>query len=240
MKYRLLQARNPNDIAKQEELECFANRLQVPLSAIESVDVLQQELHLGLTEGIDAILVGGSGEYSVLDKDVRIQKFISFLGECTNTDTPVFASCFGFQALVVALGGIVVKDVPNAEVGTYVLHTTEHANTDPVFSVLPSPFWAQLGHQDQAKTLPECLVHFASSEKTFYQACKFTGKNIYATQFHPELTDMDNRKRFGRYMPIYGKLFGDEEAQRRMDSHRPSVEANLLLEKFQQLIQASQ
>ena len=234
MKYILLQARNPNDIAKHEEIECFASQLNVPLDSIYSIDILHDQYSLDSLDGFDALLVGGAGEYSVLDDDLRIKRFIDFLGEMTTTDFPTFASCFGFQALVLALGGTVVKDVPNAEVGTYELETTDLASDDPIFGDLPKSFFAQLGHQDRAEVFPSTIKHLARSRATEYQALCVPNKPIYATQFHPELTYLDNMKRFQRYMAIYGKLFGEKEAQARMDSHRPSPHSNQLLLRFQE------
>jgi GMP synthase (glutamine-hydrolysing) len=234
MKYILLQARNPNDIAKQEEIKCFAKQLNLPISAIHSVDILNEKYSLETLNGFDGLLVGGAGEYSVLDDDPRIKRFISFLGEMTNTEVPTFASCFGFQALVLALGGTIVKDVPNAEVGTYELETTDSSKNDPLFSEIPKSFLAQLGHQDQARVFPSTVEHLARSAATEYQALRVSNKPIYATQFHPELTYL-NKKRFQRYMPIYGKLFGEEEAKVRMASHRPSPHCNMLLQRFQEI-----
>lgn len=234
MKYILLQARNPNDIAKQEEIECFATQLNIPTANLQPVDILSETYSVETLNGFDGLLVGGAGEYSVLDDDPRIKRFISFLGEMTNTEIPTFASCFGFQALVLALGGTVVKDVPHAEVGTYELETTDAAANDPLFADIPRTFLAQLGHQDQARIFPSMVEHLARSVATEYQALRVSNKPIYATQFHPELTHLDNRKRFQRYMPIYGKLFGEEEAKVRMASHRPSPHCNMLLQRFQE------
>jgi GMP synthase (glutamine-hydrolysing) len=231
-RYLLLQARNLDDIVRPEERKAFAQQLQTPLETVDTCDVLNDELSLSRALTYDAVLVGGAGEYSVLDDDPRIKGFINHLGELTSAKVPVFASCFGFQALVLALGGTVVKDVPNAEVGTYILKTTKEAAADPVFSDLPSPFLAQMGHQDRAETLPESLINFAHSQRAPFQAFRVKDTPVYATQFHPELTFDDNRRRFARYMKIYGALFGEEEAQKRMDSHRPSPESNRLLRRF--------
>lgn len=233
-KYVLLQARNPNDIAKLEEQECFAAQLGIPQENIFSIDILNDDYSFDSLDGFDGLLVGGAGEYSVLDDNRHIKRFINFLGEMTTTDFPTFASCFGFQALVLALGGTVVKDALNAEVGTYELETTESAAGDPLFQALPKSFFAQLGHQDRAEIFPEAIEHLARSKATEYQALRVPDKPIYATQFHPELTYLDNRKRFQRYMSIYGKLFGEKEAQARMDSHRPSPHSNQLLRRFQE------
>lgn len=231
-RYLLLQARNRNDIVRSEEHLAFATQLQTQTINIDTCDILTEELSIAKAQQYDAVLVGGSGEFSVLDNDIRIKRFVSYLGEITTENIPMFASCFGFQAIVVALGGTVIKDVPNAEVGTYMLYTTEAASSDCIFSNLPSPFLAQMGHQDRAKSLPKNLINFAFSDKVPFQAFRVENTPVYATQFHPELTYQDNSKRFARYMKIYGDLFGQEEAQKRMDSHRPSPESNTLLSLF--------
>ena len=233
MRYILLQARKPTDQAKHEEHHSFAKRLNVDIEQIVPLDIFSTTLDSTLLDSCDALLVGGAGEYSVLDNDPHIKQFITFLGQVCDSTTPMFASCFGFQALVLALGGSIIKDEANAEVGTYLLETTGQGEIDPLFAALPKQFFAQLGHQDRAEKLPSCVTHLARSERTEYQAFRVSGKSIYATQFHPELTFEDNRKRFARYMTIYGQLFGEEKAKERMDSHRPSVEANQLLSLFQ-------
>jgi GMP synthase (glutamine-hydrolysing) len=76
------------------------------------------------------------------------------------------------------------------------------------------------------------VQNLAESERCPNQALRVRGKPVYATQFHPELTWRDNRKRFERYMSIYGKLFGDKEALSRLESHTPGPEANMLLPRF--------
>jgi GMP synthase (glutamine-hydrolysing) len=145
---------------------------------------------------------------------------------------PVFASCFGFQALVLGLGGDVVADEDNAEVGSYRIRLTEAGQQDGFFGVLPSEFMAQLGHKDRASRLPDQLQCMAYSEKAPVQAVRMAGRPVFATQFHPELTGYNNRQRFLGYMEQYGRLFGEEEAQRRLDSHVDSPEANSLLRRF--------
>ena len=232
----LLQARNQNDPARLDEQEAFARQLGCSMDSICSVDILRTQLNPEILEGADALLVGGAGEYSVLDREPAIQGFIEFLAHTADgTDLPIFASCFGFQALVLGLGGTVVSDEENAEVGSYTITRTGAAAEDPLFRHLPSQFPAQLGHKDRAETLPECLINLAFSERAPCQAVRYRGKHVYATQFHPELTGDDNRQRFLRYMEQYGRLFGEKEAQARLDSHIPSPDSNRLLRNFVQL-----
>ena len=232
LRFALLQARSPQDPARDEEHAAFAARLSLPPQAIRAVDIFTQPLDQALLDGTDVLLVGGAGEYSVLDDLPPIHRFIDFLGEAAAQGRPTFASCFGFQALVLALGGEVISAPDRAEVGSYTLWRTPEASDDPLFGTLPDTFIAQLGHKDQASRLPDAVLNLASSERTVYQALRVRGAPVYATQFHPELTWLDNRRRFERYMPIYGKLFGEAEAQERLDSHTPGPESNTLIARF--------
>lgn len=232
IRYALIQARAPGDLARVEEHDAFAARLGTSPDRLVPVDIFSQPLDARLYEQFDVMLVGGSGEYSVLDDDPHIKRFIDFLGEAADHGMPTFASCFGFQALVLALGGEVISDQPRAEVGSYTLSRSPEGAADPLFETMPDTFIAQLGHKDRATRLPDSVVHLASSERCPHQALRVEGKPVYATQFHPELTWLDNRKRFERYMDIYGKLFGRQEAIERLESHRPGPEANTLIQSF--------
>ena len=232
LRFTLLQARNDQDPARDEEHVAFAVRLGVDPAQIGCVDVLTRPLNVGILDGVDALLVGGSGDYSVLDDVPEIRGFINFLGTVADSGFPMFASCFGFQALALAMGGEVVADADRAEVGSYRLTLTDAGCRDPLFSELPASFTAQLGHKDHVTRLPDCMEHLAASERSPFQALRVKGKPVYATQFHPELTWRDNRQRFVRYMETYGALFGEAEAIERLDSHVPGPEANLLISRF--------
>ena len=232
LRFLLLQARNPEDRVRNEERDAFANRLGVAATQVAQVDILRDELHDTLLDEVDAVLVGGAGEYGVVNPIPAVAAMIDFLAGAADSGKPMFASCFGFQALVVGFGGEVVEDEANAEVGTYELATSDAAERDPVFRALPKRFNAQLGHKDRAVRMPSNVVNLASSAACPFQALNIPGTAVYATQFHPELRWTDNRTRFLRYMEQYGRLFGQEEAQRRLDSHRPGPEANELLGRF--------
>jgi GMP synthase (glutamine-hydrolysing) len=231
-RYALLQARNPGDPARTDEHRCFAERLGVDVWHIDAIDVLAGRPDRGALAEADAVLVGGSGDYSVLDDSPAIADFIDAVAWVAESGPPMFASCFGFQALVLGLGGEVIHDEQNAEVGSYDLVLTEDGSLDEIFGALPATFIAQLGHKDRASRLPASLVNLASSVRAPYQAVVVRGRPVYATQFHPEMTWQDNRARFLRYMAQYGGLFGKEAAQRQLDSHRAGPEANQLLARF--------
>ena len=229
----LLQARRPSDPAREDEHAAFAARLCLPIESVICIDILETILDDRVLEGVDGLLVGGAGEFSVLDDYAPIRRFVDFIAHtASDVSIPVFASCFGFQALVLGLGGDVVADEDNAEVGSYRIRLTEAGQQDGFFGGLPSEFMAQLGHKDRASRLPAQLQCMAYSEKAPVQAVRMAGRPVFATQFHPELTGHNNRQRFLGYMEQYGRLFGEEEAQRRLDSHVDSPEANSLLRRF--------
>ena len=232
LSFLLLQARRAGDRVIDEEQDAFCRQLGVDRSQVVGHDIFEDPFDLGRSKESDAVLVGGSGEFGVFDGHPRIDAMVQHLVDLAEDGHPIFASCFGFQALVVGLGGSVVTDEEGAEVGTYSLTTTDEARTDPLFCDLPSVFNAQLGHKDRAERLPGGVTNLAASVLCPYQALRIDGAPVYATQFHPELTWADNRTRFERYMAQYGRLFGEAEAQRKLDSHQPSPEANGLLGRF--------
>lgn len=237
MRYRLLQARLPSDRVRYEEHAAFVQRLGVRADEVEPWDLLSQPLDHGTALGdADAVLVGGSGAFSVYDDAPWLPGFIDLMGALADQGTPTFASCFGFQALVVALGGEVRKDEAAAEVGSFEISLTPEAAVDPLFGLLPERFIAQQGHKDRAVRWPGGLVHLARSERCPYQALRVADKPVYATQFHPELTWEENRTRFSRYFDMYKGAFGESQAQRMLDSFVPSPQANGLLGRFHRLL----
>nr|WP_255216366.1 type 1 glutamine amidotransferase [Pseudenhygromyxa sp. WMMC2535] len=212
---------------REHEVDCFVRRLDVDPGQVTAVDVLRDAIDERLFEQYDAILIGGAGEYSVLDDVPPIKRLLDFVGEITNRGFPTFASCFGFQALSLALGGAVEHDAGRAEVGTYEIDLTPHAEGDPVFGDLPGRFYAQQGHKDHVTRLPEGARHLAGSARSPHQALRFGDAPIWATQFHPELTQDDNRHRVMAYRERYADRLEDV-----LDILRESHDTHGLLARF--------
>ena len=110
-RFLLLQARRPEDRVRDEERDAFAQRLGVAESQVLQIDIFGSDLDLARLQDVDALLVGGAGEFSVLDDTDGVRACIDFLTLAAERGFPIFASCFGFQALVVGLGGEVVQDL---------------------------------------------------------------------------------------------------------------------------------
>lgn len=234
MKLLLLQARNPGDAAGPHEVLAFREVLEVGEDAIRTWDLLSGPPPAGLIEEMDCVLVGGSGEYGVGDAGAQpwLAQFIDLMGELAAGGFPTFASCFGFQALVLAGGGEVVTDKNRAEVGTFELFVTPEGEQDALFGALAPRFLAQLGHKDHATRLPAGMVHLAGSARSPYQALRVEGRPIWATQFHPELSMTRNRERFMRYLEAYSDPDMVDSPETVLANYRESHGATALLPRF--------
>ena len=236
MKFRLLQARLPEDPVRPEELSAFAAKLGVREDAVQPFDLLSQETSLAIViDDVDAVLVGGSGAFSINDDHAWLRQFIDTLGALSESGFPTFASCFGFQGLIVSLGGAVERQIGGEEVGSFDLELHPEAASDPLFGSLPRRFVAQEGHKDSATRLPSSVVNYVSSERCAYQAVR-VGR-MYATQFHPELNADENRQRLARYLKMYSAAFGASKARRMLDDFRESPESCGLLRRFVALLE---
>ncbi|HEY81287.1 MAG TPA: type 1 glutamine amidotransferase [Anaerolineae bacterium] len=237
LKLLLLQARQATDPARHEERVSFAKRLGAPLSAIVAHDLLQGPPSLEKVRAHRAMLIGGSGEFDVSKRNLpHFDATLQRLREIVDLGLPMFASCFGFQLLVQALGGEIVNDPETAEIGTFPIHLTEEAKKDELFSILPDTFLAQLGHKERAESMPPGVITLAYSDKVAHEAMRIPGKPIWATQFHPELDLEDHLVRFRRYLHIYAHLFSEEQIEAMLASFKPSPEAEKLLPRFMAIV----
>lgn len=234
MKYLLLQARNPEDPSAEHEVEAFVEIMQRPIEEIEVWSLLEGAPSGSVLDRVDCVLVGGSGEFGVGDvaKAPWLTEFIQFMGDLVERGFPTFASCFGFQALCVALGGTVESDKARGEVGTFELTVTRAGQDDLLFGPLHPRFSAQLGHKDHVTKLPEGVVHLASSARSEFQALKIPGKPIYATQFHPELSMERNRQRFMTYIDSYADPDMPDTPEQVLAAYRPTHGASNVLKRY--------
>jgi GMP synthase (glutamine-hydrolysing) len=229
----LLQARRADDAALLEERITFARAAGVAEEQIIPFDLLTSAPSLAFVRQHDALMVGGSGEYYVSKGNLpNFQAVLDMLAEVVTVGHPTFASCFGFQLMVKALGGEIEYDAEHMEVGTYPLTLTEAGRADELFGTLPETFRAQLGRKDKATVLPQGVLHLASSRSAPYQALRVPDQPIWATQFHPELTKQINLGRFRRYMDGYTKVLTPQSVQETLDRFDHSPEANQLIKRF--------
>lgn len=213
------------------EVSCFAERLGVRPERIRTWSLLDGAPTNGALEGADALLFGGSGDFSVTGSEPWLREMFRFCEEVVvGRAFPTFASCFGFQALVVAGGGRVETDRDRAEVGTFALTVTDDGRKDPWTAHLPETFTAQLGHKDHAVVLPAGVRNLASSVRSPNQALRVDGLPVVGTQFHPELDKAAQTTRYLSYRDSYGP--GDVPDDPILRSIRETPEASGLLRRW--------
>jgi len=233
----LLQARRPGDAAKEDERRSFARRAGLDPGQFESHDLLQGPPTSNELRSYDAVMVGGSGDFYVSKENLpHYEATLEAMGELIETQTPTFASCFGFQLLVAALGGDIVHDPEGTEVGTYEVRLTDAGRDDPLFGTLPPRFPAQMGRKDRAEVLPDGVLHLAASERCPYHALRIPEAPVWGTQFHPELNREENLARFRRYLEGYAKSLDHDALERAEEGFAPSPESETLIPRFLTLV----
>jgi len=236
-KVLLLQARHSEDPMAVHEYRCFVERSGLQAAHVVPYDLCVGPPSLPKVREYDALMVGGSGDYYVSAGNLpEFAGFLDLLREIVQVGHPTFASCFGYQSLVEALGGEVVFDAANTEVGTYLVTLTSAGREDELFGSLPDSFNAQLGHKDRAVAHPQGIPNLASSAASPFQALRVPDKPIWASQFHPELDRAANQDRYRHYLEGYTSHMSAEEVATALERFDDSPESSGLLRRFVELV----
>ncbi|MEJ2017869.1 MAG: glutamine amidotransferase [Maritimibacter sp.] len=119
--------------------------------------------------------------------EARIEaSILALMPEICDRDIPFLGCCYGIGILGHHLTpGSVSKERFGEPVGAVECELTEDGHNDPLLAALPERFNAFVGHKEAVQYLPEGAVHLLSSGPAPFQMLRY-GKNVYATQFHPE------------------------------------------------------
>ncbi len=198
----LVQARKDQQM-KLHEISCFETSGNLSDDQVDSHDLLESPVGIEEIADFDAIIIGGSGDYSVLDDVPNLISLEDIIKEAKVRDLPVLGCCWGAQFLAKVFGGTIIRDPKHREVGTIEVLTTEAAGRDGLFNDLPRRFFAQAGHTDRVADLPPGSVLLASSVLCPVQAFTFPQSGMYGVQFHPELGKDDLVMRLKYYKENY-------------------------------------
>ena len=193
---------------------------------------LRDDLAPSLLDGIDAVMIGGAGAYSVTDTFGWTDDLIALCQACAERELPLFGSCWGHQFIARAFGGTVVHDPSRAEMGTHQVELTDAGQTDPLFRDFPPSFGTQMGHHDRVSVLPDNAVELARNAAAPHQAFRLEGLPIYGTQFHSELDVSAERDRLVTYRAYYPENADDEVFSALLAGLAPTPEVDGLLEAF--------
>jgi GMP synthase (glutamine-hydrolysing) len=189
--FLFLGTRAEDDIAQQEYDAVLAGS---GLHPDELVRVRLEAAPLGWVELEDwsGIILGG-GPFNVSDPDDakspvqrRVEAELADLAErVVAADTPFLGACYGIGVLGTRAGGVVDRTY-GEPVGALPVRLTPEGREDPLVGVLPEVFDAYLGHKEAVSRLPDGAVLLASTDTCPVHVFRL-GRNVYATQFHPEL-----------------------------------------------------
>lgn len=189
MKPFVLLSTRPEDDAAEGEREAI-----VRLAGLRDDDVVQ--LRLGGApvdvdlDGYAGVILGG-GPFNASDTDksptqLRAEAVIArVMDEAVARDLPFMGLCYGVGALTQHLGGIVDRTV-SEDVSVVTASLTDEGRADPVFEGIPDTFRAFTAHKEGCSVPAPGAVVLATGTTCPVQAFRI-GRNVYATQFHPEL-----------------------------------------------------
>ncbi len=190
-RFLILQLR-PEDAAAEEEFTAFMDRGGLAAEEVHRVRLDQTPMPpLTLDDYAGVIVGGGPGCISDAsgDKDpleARIEADImDLMPEVLSRDMPFLGCCYGMGILGASLGAPVGKDLYGEPIGGVDCDVTEDGARDPLLADLPLRFRALVGHKEAVEELPVGAVHLVASSPCPFQMIR-AGRNVYATQFHPE------------------------------------------------------
>lgn len=195
MKPFLLLATRAEDAAADNEYQAFQT-----FAGLGETDLVRHRLErdpLGPIELADysGILLGG-GPFNSSDPEdakspvqLRVEADLRrLLDEVVSVDFPFLGACYGIGTLGAHQGAVIDRTYAEP-VGAVRITLTPDGRADPLLAGLPDSFDAFVGHKEAVSVLPDHAVLLAGSATCPVQLFR-VGRNVYATQFHPEL-DVD-------------------------------------------------
>lgn len=203
--FLLLQLR-PVDAACENEFEAFLKygglkRNQVHRIRMEKEGVPEIDLsnYSGIIEGGGPSNVSDAKEKKSKAQIKFERELIPLYDKIFENDFPFLGACYGIGSLCNYVGGEVSREKYYEAPGAVEIVLNEEGKKDSLLHDLPPSFEAFVGHKEACQSLPSGATLLASSNTCPIQMFRFK-KNIYATQFHPELDSEGLELRVKVYM----------------------------------------
>ena len=133
------------------------------------------------------------------ENERRVERELAaLLDRVLERDFPFLGICYGIGTIGTHQGATVDRTYGENTQATRISLTPEGL-VDPLFGELPAEFDAFVGHKEAISEVPPHLAVLASSPGCPVQAFR-VGRNVYATQFHPELDGAAMTTRIHAYM----------------------------------------
>ncbi|KUF12240.1 glutamine amidotransferase [Pseudoponticoccus marisrubri] len=191
-RFLLLQLR-PETEASDDEYRAILDKGGLDEARVHRIRLDREDLPANLDPADYAGTIVGGGPGCVSDPpaakspvEARIETAcLSLMPAITGGDLPFMGCCYGIGILAHHLGAEVSKARYGEPVGPSTCHKTAEGAQDPLLSDLPDRFDAFVGHKEAVQHLPRGAAHLLASAPCPFQMIRH-GRNVYATQFHPE------------------------------------------------------
>jgi GMP synthase (glutamine-hydrolysing) len=188
----LLLASRAEDVAADEEYAAFLRLTGLAEGQLRRVRVEAGPLPELDLDDYAGILLGG-GPFNSSDPPEQksaVQRRVeaeiaALLDQVVARDLPFLGACYGVGTLGVHQGGVVDR-THGEPVSCVPVTLTDAGRADPLLAGMPEVFDALVGHKEACRVLPPSAVLLATSAGCPVQMFR-VGRNVYATQFHPEL-----------------------------------------------------
>ncbi|MFC2968182.1 glutamine amidotransferase [Acidimangrovimonas pyrenivorans] len=190
--FLILQLR-PETEAADDEFAAFLRMGGLEAAEVRRVRLDCETLPAGLELDDHAGVIVGGGPGCVSDPpetkspvEARIEAAVlGLMPQITARDFPFLGCCYGIGVLAHHLGAPVSKARYGEPVGTSACRITPAGRDDPLLAGLAPGFDAFVGHKEAVQALPDGCVRLMDSPACPFQMIRH-GRNVYATQFHPE------------------------------------------------------
>jgi GMP synthase (glutamine-hydrolysing) len=191
MKPFLFLATRPEDTAADEEYAAMLRFGGLQPAQLRRVRLESSPMPAFDLQDFSGIILGGSPftTSDAADGKSRTQRRVEaelsgLLDDIVDADFPFFGACYGVSTLGVHQGGAVDRRFGEPVGGVEISHAD--AAADPLLADVPRRFRAFVGHKEGCSRLPDGAELLATSNRCPVQMFRIR-RNLYATQFHPEL-----------------------------------------------------
>jgi GMP synthase (glutamine-hydrolysing) len=188
----LLLSSRAEDVAAEGEYEAFLRCTGLTGDQLHRIRMEAAPLPELDLDAYSGVLVGGgpfnSSDPPELKSPVqhRVEREMALLlDRIVERDFPFLAACYGVGTLGVHQGGVVDRTFAEPVSSTRIQLTAD-GRADPVLAGMSPEFEAFVGHKEACSVLPPSAVLLATSAACPVQMFRVK-RNVYATQFHPEL-----------------------------------------------------
>lgn len=137
------------------------------------------------------ILCGSSFDVSAPEEDKSLRQrdiernMADLAVRAISADFPVLGICYGLGLVAKVLGGRVGGEI-SEDISAPVLRLTAEGRRDPILDGVPERFRAYVGHHESVVLPPVHMIPLVTGSTAPLQMAR-VGRNMYLTQFHPEL-----------------------------------------------------